>query len=202
MTHNGRAILVALAVAFSVGVGVGVGPGPARALVRFAAGRDTLSTPISPFLDEHIALLTQFGHLMQRAVDPAASHADRAGFVLFLRALVLPHARVEEEVLYPALDSVLGTHGYATATLVLDHKAIARLVDDLGALAGSPNPEAYRRKAYALDAVLESHFAKEEQFVLPLLAQRMDPEALRALFQRMGVGGHALIRTAGQRERA
>lgn len=198
MTHNGRAILVALAAAFSAAVG----PGPARALARTAPGHDTLSTPISPFLDEHIALLTQFGYLMQSAVAPAARDADRVGLVHFLRALVLPHARVEEEVLYPALDSVLGTHGYATATLVLDHKAIARLVDDLGALAGSPNPEAYRRKAYALDAVLESHFAKEEQFVLPLLAQRMDPEALRALLQRMGVGGHARIRTAGRRERA
>lgn len=198
MTHNGPAILVVLAAAFSAAVG----PGPAGALARSAPGEDTLRMPIAPFLDEHIALLTQFGYLMQSAVAPAARDADRVALVHFLRTLVLPHARVEEEVLYPALDSVLGTHGYATATLVLDHKMIGRLVDDLDALAGSPNPEAYRRKAYALDAVLESHFTKEERFVLPLLAQRMDPEALRVLFHRMGVGGHVLIRTGGERERA
>lgn len=146
---------------------------------------DSIPAATSEFRTEHTTLLTGFAQLMSRAADPAATHTDRAHLVLYLRAEILPHARAEEQVLYPALDSVLGTKGYATATLVLDHKAIARLVDDLSALASSPYPEAFRRKLYALDALLETHFAKEEEFVLPLLRQKMTEEQVRMLFARM-----------------
>lgn len=158
------------------------GPEPAAPA---PAGRDTIASATSEFRAGHLALISDFGYLMSRAIDPAATHRDRAHLVLYLRAEILSHARAEEKVLYPALDSILGTKGYATATMVLDHRAIARLVDDLSALASSPYTEAYRRRAYALDAVLESHFAKEEQFILPLLRQRMAENDVRALFARM-----------------
>ncbi len=160
------------------------GPEPAGATAA-PAGRDTMASATSEFRAGHAALIFDFGYLMSGAVGPVSTHRDRAHLVLYLRAGILSHARAEEKVLYPALDSILGTKGYATATMVLDHRAIARLVDDLSALASSPYPEAYRRKAYALGAVLESHFAKEEEFILPLLRQRMAENDLRALFARM-----------------
>lgn len=196
-----RNIPAAVVCALALGV-VGAAPGASRGPARGISAADSLPPSASLFRDEHAVLLGQFARLMKQAVDPRATHTDRAGLVLFMRAMILPHARVEEQVLYPAVDSVLGTKGYATATMVLDHKAIARLVDDLSALAGSPDPEAFRRRAYALDAVLEAHFAKEEQFILPILTQHMSPDALRELFERMGLGGHALVRDAGAGRRA
>ena len=175
---------IAFAVLALFAVAMSPAPGAAGA-ARAVAVRDTIPGPTAEFRDGHAALITDFGWLMSKAVNPASTHRDRAHLVLYLRAEILPHARAEEMILYPALDSVLGTKGHATATMVLDHKAIARLVDDLSALASSPYPEAYRRKVYALDAVLESHFAKEEEFILPILRRKMGESELRALFARM-----------------
>jgi iron-sulfur cluster repair protein YtfE (RIC family) len=147
-----------------------------------AAGRDTIPPALSPFGMEHEALLMKFDAVLQRAVAPAPTRAEREQFVDYLRTAVIPHAQMEERVLYPALESVLGTRGYATATMVLDHRAIARLTVELAALA---DPEAFQRKALAVAALVEHHFAKEEDFVLPNLARRMNDRDLRALLARM-----------------
>lgn len=154
------------------------------ALFLIVAFSDTIPPALSPFGAEHEALLSGFDAALQRAVAPAATPADRAGLVQYLRASVLPHAHVEEVVLYPALDSVLGTRGYATATLVLDHRAIAHLTIDLAAILPTDSV-AFQRKAFAVAALLESHFAKEEDFVLPNLARKMKDRDLRALLARM-----------------
>lgn len=148
------------------------------------AGRDTIPPALSPFGAEHETLLGGFDAALARAVAPAATRAERQQLVEFLRTALIPHAQVEERVLYPALDSVLGTHGYATATMVLDHRAIARLTVELAALAPG-DPEAFQRKALAVAALVENHFAKEEDFVLPNLARKMSDRDLRALLARM-----------------
>jgi len=147
-----------------------------------AASRDTIPPAPSPFGMEHAALLMNFDAALQRAVAPAATRAERERFVDYLRTAVIPHAQVEERVLYPALETVLGTRGYATATMVLDHRAIARLTVELAALA---DPEAFQRKALTVAALVEHHFAKEEGFVLPNLARKMNDRDLRALLARM-----------------
>jgi hypothetical protein len=149
-----------------------------------AAGRDTVPPALSSFEMEHDLLLAKFDLVLQRAVTPGATRAERDEFVAYLRTALIPHAQAEERVLYPALDSVLGTRGYATATLVLDHRAIARLTIELAALAPT-DAVAFQRKAFTVAALLESHFAKEEDFVLPNLARKMNDLELRALLARM-----------------
>ena len=148
------------------------------------AGRDTIPPALSPFGAEHETLLGGFDAALARAVAPAATRAERQHLVEFLRTVLIPHAQVEERVLYAALDSVLGTHGYATATMVLDHRAIARLTVELAALAPG-EPQAFQRKALAVAALVENHFAQEEDFVLPNLARKMSDRDLRALLARM-----------------
>lgn len=148
------------------------------------ASRDTIPPALSPFGMEHEALLTQFDAALERAVAPAATRAEREGFVAFLRTALIPHAQVEERVLYPALDSVLGTRGYATATMVLDHRAIARRTVELAVLTAA-DPQAFERKAWAVAALVEHHFANEEDFVLPNLARKMGDRELRVLLTRM-----------------
>ncbi len=149
-----------------------------------AVGRDTVPPALSPFEMEHDLLLSKFDLALERAVTPGATRAEREQFVAYLRTGLIPHAQVEERVLYPALDSVLGTRGYATATLVLDHRAIARLTIELAAIP-TTDTVAFRRKAFAVAALIESHFAKEEDFVLPNLARKMKDRDLRALLARM-----------------
>ena len=148
------------------------------------AGRDTTRLVLSPFRSEHVILLGGFEAALARATTPAATSAERQGLVDFLRTTLIPHAQVEERVLYPALDSVLGTRGYATATLVLDHRAIARLTVELAALAPG-DPQAFQRKALALAVLVDHHFAQEEEFVLPNLAWKMNDRDLSALLVRM-----------------
>jgi hemerythrin superfamily protein len=147
-------------------------------------GRDTIPPALSPFGSEHATLLGGFDAALARAMAPAATRAERQQFVGFLRTTLIPHAQVEERVLYPALESVLGTQGYATATMVLDHRAIARLTVELAALAPG-DPAAFQRKALAVAALVENHFANEEGFVLPNLARKMSDRELRALLARM-----------------
>ncbi len=149
-----------------------------------AAGRDTVPPALSPFGMEHEVLLRKFDVVLQRAVAPGATRAEREQFVAYLRTALIPHAQVEERVLYPALDSVLGTHGYATATLALDHRAIARRTIDLAAIPPT-DTVAFQRKAFAVAGLIESHFANEEDFVLPNLARKMKDRDLRALLARM-----------------
>jgi len=148
------------------------------------AGRDTIPPALAPFGSEHTTLLGGFDAVLARATAPAATVAERQALVGFLRTALIPHAQVEERVLYPALDSVLGTHGYATATMVLDHRDIARRTIELAALAPG-DPAAFQRKALAVAALVENHFANEEEFVLPNLARTMSGRDLRALLARM-----------------
>lgn len=149
-----------------------------------AARRDSIPPALSPFGTEHAMLRGDFDAVLRRAVAPAAARAEREQLVAFLRTALIPHAQVEERVLYPALENVLGTRGYATATMVLDHRAIARLTVELATLT-SADPEAFQRKALAVAALVEHHFANEEDFVLPNLARKMGDRELRALLVRM-----------------
>jgi hemerythrin-like domain-containing protein len=139
---------------------------------------------LAPLGAEHENLRASFDMLLRRATASAATRAERLALVAFLRNSLIPHAQNEELVLYPALDSVLGTRGYATATMVLDHRAIANRTLELVSLLDK-DPAVFQQKAVAVAALVDQHFANEEEFVLPNLARRMTDRALRALLQRM-----------------
>jgi hypothetical protein len=150
-----------------------------------AAGpRDTIPAALASLGMEHDNLHASLGFVLRSATAPNATRADRLAFVTFLRNAVLPHAQDEELVLYPALDSVLGAKGFATATLVLDHRAIADRTLELVSLVDA-DPALFQREAVAVGALIDHHFAIEEEFVIPNLAQRMGNRALQALMQRM-----------------
>ncbi len=159
--------------------------GAPRPLMAAAAGTgDTIPPALAPLGTEHENLRAKFDIALHRATAPAATRAQRLELVAFLRSTLIPHAQAEELVLYPALDSVLGTHGYATATMVLDHRAIARHTLELASLVDT-DAAAFPQRAVALAALVDQHFANEEDFVLPNLARRMTDRALRTLLQRM-----------------
>jgi uncharacterized protein (DUF2249 family) len=99
----------------------------------------------------------------------------------------LPHAVAEEKAMYPA------AHGTERGRLLVDgmlaeHVSIGALVDEV---AQAPTPVRAAAAARALRALFESHLAKENELVLPLLAA--DPAvSVAALLGGMHelLGGH------------
>jgi iron-sulfur cluster repair protein YtfE (RIC family) len=111
----------------------------------------------------------------------------------FLNGHLLPHARAEEAVLYPAVAVAMGAPE-ATRTMSRDHREVLALVDELTALRARLGTDAItpqmakdlRRVLYGLFAVVKLHFAKEEEVYLPLLDATLTPAAADALFAAMG----------------
>ena len=112
--------------------------------------------------------------------------AEVVGCVEFLQQHLIPHARAEEAVLYPAVEEALGAPGI-TATMAADHREIIRRIAALAATAihdGEPSKdqvESLRRQLYGLSAILDLHFAREEELLLPLLDAHLDENQVRAV---------------------
>jgi iron-sulfur cluster repair protein YtfE (RIC family) len=158
--------------------------------------------PTEPLRAEHRDLLP---HL--RALDVAADeidHWDRdeavhvlGDIVGFLREHLVPHATAEEEVLYPAVEDAMSAPG-ATATMRADHAEIVARIDRLADAAGTieqrwPDAALVRDLAHqlvGLSAILQLHFRKEEEVLLPVLDERLGAEDASDLFARMGEVAH------------
>src|SRR5512136_984019 len=62
------------------------------------------------------------------SVDSAALARLLDRLTSFLTGDLLPHARGEEQSLYPALDPIIREHGSPTATMSIDHEYIGEYV--------------------------------------------------------------------------
>ena len=158
--------------------------------------------PTEPLRAEHRDLLP---HL--RALDAAADELDRwdrdeavhvlGDIVGFLREHLVPHATAEEEVLYPAVEDAMSAPG-ATATMRADHAEIVARIDSLADAVGTieqrwPDAALVRDLAHqlvGLSAILQLHFRKEEEVLLPVLDERLGAEDASDLFARMGEVAH------------
>lgn len=165
-----------------------------------------------PLRLRHRHLVAQAEEL--RIAAAGAGDSDRAAVQQRVaRALALlddglvPHARVEEEALYPTVEAVMGSPG-ATAGMRRDHVEIARMTEALRFLQArlQHNPtretnEALRRLLYGLYAVVMLHFAKEEELYLPLLDKELAGEELERLLRGMeeagAVDGAGAVRSRG-----
>jgi hemerythrin-like domain-containing protein len=159
--------------------------------------------PTEPLRAEHRELLPHL-HTLDIAADEAHRwDVDEArhvlgGIVEFLRGHLLPHAHAEEQVLYPAVEDAMAAPG-ATATMRADHTEIVARIDRLAATVdaldtGCPDDERARDVAHqlvGLSAILQLHFAKEEEVLLPVLDGTLDPEQAAHLFARMGEVAHS-----------
>ncbi len=119
-----------------------------------------------------------------------------AASVTFLRDHLLVHAQAEEAALYPAVEQTLGAPG-STATLAADHREITRRVDQFaaavdGSTAGpsAGRVESLKAQLYGLSAILQLHFAKEEDVLLPVLDAHLDEDQARELFAAMARAAH------------
>ena len=90
--------------------------------------------PTEPFRQEHEELLEHIEHLARAARDiPRLSEEERAALrerVLgFLRGTLLPHAKAEEEILYPEWSNLVG---YADALCAFIPGHVLSTVEETG----------------------------------------------------------------------
>lgn len=154
-------------------------------------------TVTEPLRAEHRELLPEIERLRTAADGIGAVPGETTIVALeaihgFLTTHLVPHARAEEAVLYPAIAECLHDRR-STATMIADHGEVVRLIDELAELRtaaaergiDSARAIGLRRVLYGLYAILKLHFAKEEDIYLPLLDASLTSEEARGLFQRM-----------------
>jgi iron-sulfur cluster repair protein YtfE (RIC family) len=148
--------------------------------------------PTEPFRHEHEQLLEHIEHIALAAREmPRLSEDERdelrMRIVGFLRGTLLPHAKAEEEILYPEWAKLVGFPA-AAVPMVHDHEAIVVRVGRLEA-AEAGDVDTLQELLYGLYALISVHFRKEEDLQLP--AFDAAPEVAARVLERMGgAAGH------------
>ena len=150
--------------------------------------------PTEPFRKEHHQLLEHIEHIAAAAREvPRLSHEERGALreriVGFLRGTLIPHAKAEEEVLYPEWSKLVG-FADAAAPMIHDHEAIVARIERLER-ADLDDVDSLQELLYGLYALISVHFRKEEDLQLPAF-DAAPPELTEVVLKRMETEtGHA-----------
>ena len=149
--------------------------------------------PTEPFRREHEELHSHIEHVKQAAREVARVERDEREALLdriigFLRGTLVPHAKAEEEVLYPEWAKLVGFDD-AAVPMVHDHEAIVARIERLEH-AHIADIDTLQELLYGLYALISVHFRKEEDIQLPAF-DAAPPELTRDVLARMEVlAGH------------
>src|SRR5437588_4942194 len=140
-----------------------------------------------PFRREHLDLLGHVERLPVSAHELPSMPVDERielmeEIVAFIAEMLLPHVEVEERVLYPGADRLLGDAGNGGATAHVRREARARMAEL--AEADPADPGAVQEILYALHALLWVHLEHEAEVYLKLIQTQAD-EPVRRLFRRV-----------------
>ncbi|HEU5362322.1 MAG TPA: hemerythrin domain-containing protein [Gaiellaceae bacterium] len=143
--------------------------------------------PTEPFRREHEELKSHIEHIRQAARRlPRLDHEEREAvvdrIVDFLRGTLVPHAKAEEEVLYPEWSKLLGFDD-AAIPMVHDHEAIVARVERLEET-DVDDVDTLQELLYGLHALIAVHFEKEEEIQLPAF-DAAPPGVTQAVLERM-----------------
>ncbi len=148
----------------------------------------------------HRELEAKLGQHVEAIVNQNNSGAGADAFIAYLKQELLPHATSEERELYPMVDELVRKHGRPTATMSVDHEAIADLAGRFAqAAAALRDAPAERRAALAqslrdlairLDAVIRLHLSKEERAYLPLVEQHVSADEQHRALERLHAAYH------------
>lgn len=125
------------------------------------------------------ATLAQLADRIAAAPDATSALAARDELVHWAEHDLVPHASAEEQAMYPL------AHEDPSGRLLVDamlaeHRLIMRLVESLRA---APDQVRTAAEARALSVAFESHLAKENDQILPLLLHR--PVSLASALEGM-----------------
>jgi iron-sulfur cluster repair protein YtfE (RIC family) len=143
--------------------------------------------PTEPFRREHEELLSHIEHIRQAAREVGRLETgEREAFVRrileFLRGTLVPHAKAEEEVLYPEWAQLVG-FADAAVPMVHDHEAIVERIERL-AQADVDDVDTLQELLYGLYALISVHFRKEEDIQLPAF-DAAPSQLTRSVLERM-----------------
>lgn len=129
------------------------------------------------FLGEHGVFHAMIGHIEQAlaSFDSASSLQQR--IALFAFALE-SHARLEDELLFNALEPHLGAQGGPLAMMRMEHDQITDL---LGKIDSAAELDSARALAKQMIQITRGHFQKEEQVLFRMARQFLSEEELSAL---------------------
>lgn len=161
-------------------------PAQAPAADQDAAARAVINhhALLAADLDTHVEALLDLVETDQ----PLKATAARKELLDFVRREILPHARAEEQALYPSA-AALPQGGPLVDGMLAEHQALTALVEEIaqtGERAGSLVRAAAAARAFA--AVFATHLAKENTLILPLLvaADVSLPELLAGMHELLG----------------
>jgi hemerythrin-like domain-containing protein len=90
------------------------------------------------------------------------------------------HARVEEELVYPAfLEIVEKSERHLYFEAQEEHALVRRVIDEMDA--GTPDDEEFTARAKVLLDLVEHHAKEEEREMFPLLKSKTEPGRLREM---------------------
>jgi hemerythrin-like domain-containing protein len=144
------------------------------------------TTDIMPPMKLTEALLGEHGVLydLLDEIEELAASAETAGELAAglaaPGAALIHHATIEDELLFPALESVIGRDGMA-AVMRAEHQDIGSLVER--ARSGR-DLASCRRLVEELLATTRAHFAKEENVLFPAAEAHVGAEQLEDLGRR------------------
>ena len=127
-------------------------------------------------LGEHGVLYDLFGHLRDVAVTSGDLAEIRAA-VAVVDKLLLAHARVEEELLFPRLDPHLGQMG-PLAVMRSEHRGIDGLLE---AARGETDIASLKGLVGRLIELASGHFRKEETVLFGMAEQFLGEDVLAEL---------------------
>lgn len=151
-----------------------------------------MNTLTQPLRDEHKELIPHMEQILAVAdsIPDVPLEQIRAGVkeaYEFLAYHLIPHAKAEDDALYPAVQKALGSSD-ATRTMSRDHVEVGRYIEELAELQrrlSSQNFKSLQRVLYGLYAIVKLHFAKEEEVYLPILEERLTPPEAAEMFETM-----------------
>ncbi|HEX6498708.1 MAG TPA: DUF2249 domain-containing protein [Micromonosporaceae bacterium] len=126
--------------------------------------------------------------LVEEGYAQEAEQARRQ-LLAFLRGELVPHARAEEDVLYPAAAAVPEGR-LLVGGMLGEHRVIMSLVEELDRAA---SPVRAGATARALAALFHAHLAKENDLVVPLIldsGRDSLADLLGGMHDLLGGGGH------------
>jgi hemerythrin-like domain-containing protein len=109
------------------------------------------------------------------SLDYASRVSVMADIVAFLHERVEPHTKIDEQVLYPEVNSRFGSP-LATASMAYDHLAIRSWIAKL-AEADEDDVPLLQELLYGLDALIRVHLWKEDELYVKPLASSSWPAA-------------------------
>ena len=129
------------------------------------------------FLGEHGVFYAQFDRL-----EEALPTEDRIevlrGKASLLAAALAPHARLEDDLLFAAVEEKVGTGFGPVSTMRAEHEEIEGA---LRSVADASDPKRARETLLEVILLARSHFLKEERVAFPLAEEVLGAENLERL---------------------